>query len=119
FTPVLMLTAKGNEQDRVRGLQIGADDYLTKPFSPKELVARIQAILRRIDLAEQHTISETSLRVGNVKVFPERFEAYQNDAQIELTRKEFDLLVYFIKNKGKILSRKQLLHAVWGFDFLG
>lgn len=119
FTPVLMLTAKGNEQDRVRGLQIGADDYLTKPFSPKELIARIQAILRRIDLTDRKQAHNDYLQVGDIKVFPDRFEAYQNDTLIELTRKEFDLLVYFVKNKGKILSRQQLLHAVWEFDFLG
>ncbi|HLS65837.1 MAG TPA: response regulator transcription factor [Pseudogracilibacillus sp.] len=119
FTPILMLTAKGNEHDRVRGLQIGADDYLTKPFSPKELVARIQAILRRVELTDQKQAYNDYLQVGDIKVFPDRFEAYQNDTLIELTRKEFDLLVYFVKNKGKILSRKQLLHAVWEFDFLG
>lgn len=119
FTPVLMLTAKGNEHDRVRGLQIGADDYLTKPFSPKELVARIQAILRRIDLSDRKAEREEYMQVGEIKVFPERFEAYKDETLIELTRKEFDLLVYFMENKGKILSRKELLHAVWEFDFLG
>lgn len=117
FTPILMLTAKDNEYDKVHGLEMGADDYLTKPFSPKELVARIQAILRR---TERHQVYEDeTLKVGDLVIAPKKFEADFKGEYLELTRKEFELLVYLIQHKGQILSREQLLSAVWGYDFVG
>ncbi|MFJ7467673.1 response regulator transcription factor [Peribacillus frigoritolerans] len=122
--PILMLTAKDDEFDKVLGLELGADDYLTKPFSPREVVARIKAILRRSQL--QSNGSEASqeqeeglLKLGELKVFPERYEAFFDEQQLELTPKEFELLLYLAKNKGRVLTRDQLLSAVWNYDFAG
>ncbi|MFJ7637529.1 response regulator transcription factor [Peribacillus sp. NPDC097264] len=121
--PILMLTAKDDEFDKVLGLELGADDYLTKPFSPREVVARIKAILRR----SQHSNStennddpeNDSLKIGDLKIFPERYEAYFEENQLELTPKEFELLLYLVKNKGRVLTRDQLLSTVWNYDFAG
>ncbi|MCM3673520.1 MULTISPECIES: response regulator transcription factor [Peribacillus] len=122
--PILMLTAKDDEFDKVLGLELGADDYLTKPFSPREVVARIKAILRRSQF--QSNGSESSqdqedglLKLGELKVFPERYEAFFDEQQLELTPKEFELLLYLAKNKGRVLTRDQLLSAVWNYDFAG
>ncbi|MEH6947741.1 response regulator transcription factor [Bacillus sp. JJ634] len=123
--PILMLTAKDDEFDKVLGLELGADDYLTKPFSPREVVARIKAILRRAQqqapIAEQGTQEDQqpSLIIGELKVYPDRYEALFNDELLELTPKEFELLVYLSKNKGRVLTRDQLLSAVWNYDFVG
>ncbi|USK69469.1 response regulator transcription factor [Peribacillus asahii] len=123
--PILMLTAKDDEFDKVLGLELGADDYLTKPFSPREVVARIKAILRRAQqqapIAEQgtHEDEQPSLIIGELKVYPDRYEASFNDELLELTPKEFELLVYLSRNKGRVLTRDQLLSAVWNYDFVG
>src|SRR5690625_3333291 len=116
FTPILMLTAKDNEYDKVHGLEMGADDYLTKPFSPKELVARIQAILRRTNTTK---MSLDILEIGDININLDTHMVYFLDEVIELTRKQYELLVYLIKHKNKIISREQLLNAVWDFDFVG
>ncbi|MGE7758927.1 response regulator transcription factor [Peribacillus sp. NPDC097895] len=122
--PILMLTAKDDEFDKVLGLELGADDYLTKPFSPREVTARIKAILRRSQL--QSNGSETShdqedglLKLGDLKVFPDRYEAFFDEQQLELTPKEFELLLHLAKNKGRVLTRDQLLSSVWNYDFAG
>ncbi|WP_077327420.1 response regulator transcription factor [Virgibacillus siamensis] len=115
--PILMLTAKDDEFDKVLGLELGADDYLTKPFSPKEVVARIKAILRRAAKVEEHSFS--SLQIGKLTIYPERYEAEMHDEILTFTRKEFELLYYLAAHKGKILSRDQLLSAVWNYDFAG
>jgi two-component system alkaline phosphatase synthesis response regulator PhoP len=112
-----MLTAKGDEFDKVLGLELGADDYLTKPFSPKEVIERVKAILRRTN--KQTTGNFTSIRVGELVIFPERYEAEMNDEIITFTRKEFELLYYLAKHKGKVISRDQLLSSVWDYDFVG
>lgn len=122
--PILMLTAKDDEFDKVLGLELGADDYLTKPFSPREVVARIKAILRRSQLQPNGSESnqdqeEGLLKLGELKVFPERYEAFFDEQQLELTPKEFELLLYLAKNKGRVLTRDQLLSAVWNYDFAG
>ncbi|WP_144526563.1 response regulator transcription factor [Peribacillus simplex] len=122
--PILMLTAKDDEFDKVLGLELGADDYLTKPFSPREVVARIKAILRRSQLQANGSDSsqdqeEGLLKLGELKVFPERYEAFFDEQQLELTPKEFELLLYLAKNKGRVLTRDQLLSAVWNYDFAG
>ncbi|MGG0410607.1 response regulator transcription factor [Peribacillus simplex] len=122
--PILMLTAKDDEFDKVLGLELGADDYLTKPFSPREVVARIKAILRRSqfqsDGSESNQDQEDGLlKLGELKVFPERYEAFFDEQQLELTPKEFELLLYLAKNKGRVLTRDQLLSAVWNYDFAG
>lgn len=117
-TPILMLTAKDEEIDKVLGLELGADDYLTKPFSPKELVARIKAILRRSRQRDQAT-SDSFIKIGDLIIYPLQFEATINGEELTFTRKEFELLHYLAKYKGKVLSRDQLLSAVWNYDFVG
>ncbi|MFH0066373.1 response regulator transcription factor [Peribacillus sp. NPDC056705] len=122
--PILMLTAKDDEFDKVLGLELGADDYLTKPFSPREVVARIKAILRRSQLQangmdSSQDLEDGLLKLGELKVFPERYEAFFDEQQLELTPKEFELLLYLAKNKGRVLTRDQLLSAVWNYDFAG
>ena len=121
--PILMLTAKDDEFDKVLGLELGADDYLTKPFSPREVVARIKAILRRSQISnsiENNIDQEDGLiSIGGLKVFPERYEAYFEEEQLELTPKEFELLLYLAKNNGRVLTRDQLLSTVWNYDFAG
>lgn len=116
--PIIMLTAKGDEIDKVLGLEIGADDYMTKPFSPREVVARVKAVLRRSD-KQSIQLDEQVLRSGSLTVYPDRFEAYLAKDELEFTPKEFELLVYFIQNKNRVLSRDQLLSAVWNYDFAG
>jgi two-component system alkaline phosphatase synthesis response regulator PhoP len=116
-TAILMLTAKDDELDKILGLELGADDYLTKPFSPKEVVARVKAILRRTN--KQATANFSSIKVGELVIFPERYEAEMNEEVITFTRKEFELLYYLAKHKGKVISRDQLLSSVWDYDFVG
>nr|WP_285847102.1 response regulator transcription factor [Sporosarcina luteola] len=119
-TPIIMLTAKGEETDKVLGLEIGADDYMTKPFSPREVIARVKAVLRRS--GERTGIDEDEgqiLRSASLTVHPEQYEAYLNEEALEFTPKEFELLVYFMQNKNRVLTRDQLLSAVWNYDFAG
>ncbi len=122
-TPILMLTAKDEEFDKVLGLELGADDYMTKPFSPREVVARVKAILRRIQAqpsAEGQEKEKTDyIKVKSLKIYPEHYEAYFDDEQLELTPKEFELLLYLAQHKGRVLTRDQLLSAVWNYDFAG
>ena len=123
-TPIIMLTAKDEEFDKVLGLELGADDYMTKPFSPREVIARVKAMIRRsgmssdIKRTEGRNIEEQYI-FGPLQVFPERFEVLLNDETIEFTPKEFELLVYLIENKNRVLTRDQLLSAVWNYDFAG
>lgn len=114
--PVLMLTARGDEVDRVLGLEIGADDYLTKPFSPRELVARVKAILRRV---EGIAGESQPLTAGGVTVWPDRREVSVDGKPERLTAKEFDLLLYLLENRGIVLTRAQILSGVWGYDYYG
>ncbi len=113
--PIIMLTAKGEESDKIAGLDFGADDYVTKPFSPNELVARIQAVLRRTQPEENTNV----IKVGNITIVEELYEVYLNDELIDFTKKEFDLLLYLAKRKNKPCSREDLLKDVWEFDFIG
>jgi two-component system alkaline phosphatase synthesis response regulator PhoP len=120
--PILMLTAKDDEFDKVLGLELGADDYMTKPFSPREVVARVKAILRRTVISnetEENKNQSEHLKIGEVDIYPENYEAYFKEKALELTPKEFELLVYLARNKGRVLSREQLLSAVWNYDFVG
>ncbi|AGK55172.1 OmpR family DNA-binding response regulator [Bacillus sp. 1NLA3E] len=124
-TPILMLTAKDDEFDKILGLELGADDYMTKPFSPREVVARVKAILRRTELqpiekAPSNNIGgEGNIIVKDLTIYPEQFEAFFKGELLELTPKEFELLVHLTKHKGKVLTRDQLLSAVWNYDFAG
>jgi DNA-binding response OmpR family regulator len=113
--PILMLTARDDEPDRVVGLEVGADDYVTKPFSPRELVARIKAILRR---TEHHTEQEV-LSLGDVTVNRGTHDVTVAGEPVELTAKEFDLLACFLSNPGSLLSRELLLDRVWGIEYPG
>lgn len=115
--PVIMLTAKNMENDKVEGLEIGADDYITKPFSVKELLARISSVLRRYNINGQNT--ESILSTGNLKVDLNKHEVYKGTEKIELTLKEFELLKLLIENKGKVLSRNHLLDKIWGYEYYG
>ncbi len=123
-TPVLMLTAKDDEFDKVLGLELGADDYMTKPFSPREVVARVKAILRRVkQLEESKVATETEesekIQVGELEVYPNNYESFFRGEMMEVTPKEFELLVYLVRHKGRVLTREQLLSAVWNYDFVG
>ncbi|MGE8206969.1 response regulator transcription factor [Heyndrickxia sp. NPDC080065] len=119
-TPILMLTAKSDEFDKILGLELGADDYLTKPFSPREVVARVKAILRRITTFEETGNKENStITIGYLKVYPDQFEAYFKNEKLELTPKEFELLLFLSNHRGKVLSRDQLLDSVWNYDYAG
>lgn len=121
YTPVLMLTARSSEVDKVLGLETGADDYLTKPFSVSELLARIKAIFRRVDaLAEQAKNSAQPLRFGDaLSIDPRSREVRVRGEPIALTHKEFDLLLHFANNPGRVYTRAQLLDAVWGYSHEG
>ncbi|MFC7393680.1 winged helix-turn-helix domain-containing protein [Scopulibacillus cellulosilyticus] len=121
FIPILMLTAKDDELDKILGLELGADDYMTKPFSPREVVARVKAILRRsnqVNPVKQQT-EDFKLAVGEISVYPDKYEAFFQGDLMTLTPKEFELLLYLVKNKGKVLTREQLLSTVWNYDFAG
>jgi len=119
-TPILMLTAKDDEFDKVLGLELGADDYLTKPFSPREVVARIKAILRRMTYTPKEDESDSpSIQIADLVVYPEQYEATIKEDSMILTPKEFELLLYLSRNKGRVLSRDQLLSSVWDYDFVG
>jgi len=121
YTPILMLTSKSTELDRVLGLEMGADDYVTKPFSIRELMARVKAIFRRIDelKPDQKSIKQAVIRAGDLMIDPERRRVEHAGKQIDLTAKEFDLLLYFAQNPGKVFTRSQLLDDVWGYGHDG
>ena len=120
YVPVLMLTSKSSELDRVLGLELGADDYLTKPFSVSELVARVKAIFRRVDAVEQrHGGNGAPLRVGPIAMDPDTREVAVNDEPVELTAREFDLLCHLARHPGRVFSRAQLLDQVWGYGHEG
>ena len=121
YTPILMLTAKTGEIDRVLGLEMGADDYLTKPFSVRELIARVKAILRRTDLAKKKPApaGRRRFRAGDLEVIGEKRQVRLDGREIDLTAKEFDLLWFFINNPGHVFTRNQLLDKVWGYGHDG
>jgi two-component system OmpR family response regulator len=118
--PILMLTAKADETDKIVGLEIGADDYMTKPFSIREFLARVRAMLRRTKMAVAPTEGEVaSLKIGDLDVDIARHKASLAGAVLELAPKEFDLLAFLARNKGLVFSRDQLLEKVWGYDYAG
>ena len=113
--PVIMLTAKTSEYDKVVGLDSGADDYITKPFGMLELVSRIKAVLRR----SSNAVKEFELHAGDITIKPEKRKVYVSGEKIELTYKEFELLNMLMESKGRVLSRSHLLENIWGYDFDG
>jgi DNA-binding response OmpR family regulator len=121
-TPILMLTAKSTELDRVLGLELGADDYLTKPFSMAELLARVKALLRRAELlraAQTAPVGSAVVRNGVLQIVPARREVRIGDRHLDFTALEFDLLLHFASHPGQVFSRAQLLDAVWGYTHEG
>ena len=115
--PILMLTARDEDIDKIIGLEFGADDYLTKPFNPRELVARIKAILRRNDRPSQPR--QKPIHIGNLVLDAARREVTVGSASVDLRTQEFDLLCVFIEHRGLVLSREQLLELAWGYDYFG
>jgi DNA-binding response OmpR family regulator len=113
--PVIMLTARDEEADRVAGLEVGADDYVAKPFSPRELTARVKAVLRRAGSAWSATDAQDVLELGPVVLARGAREVRVNGAEVQLTQREFDLLEYLLRHRGQVVSRDQLLESVWGF----
>ncbi len=116
--PIIMLTARDAATDKVVGLELGADDYVTKPFDPRELVARVKSVLRRAQ-ARARAAGTGPLSLGKVILDPDRHEVLVAGQPVQMTAKEFDLLHYLLMNQGLALSRQQLLEQVWGYDFLG
>jgi len=114
--PIIMLTARDDDVDKIVGLELGADDYVTKPFNPRELVARVKAILRR---AGREPSGEKPITLGNLSVDPARREVTAAGRPVELRTKEFDLLLVLAENRGLVLSRDKLLELAWGYDFAG
>ncbi len=116
--PIIMLTAKGDELDRVLGLELGADDYIVKPFSPREVVARVKNVLRRATSSAEES-SENALAFNGLRIDPRTREVEINNRQVELTGKEFDLLYFLAQHPGQVFTRAQLLDKVWGYQFYG
>lgn len=114
-TPIIMITAKGEEFDKVLGLELGADDYITKPFSIRELIARVKAMLRRTNIKP----IDNSYSFGAVNIDFEKHEVTKEGVKIELTLKEFELLEMLIKNKGRVMTRDFLLDEIWGYEYIG
>jgi len=114
--PIIMLTARSDDVDKIVGLELGADDYLTKPFNPRELVARVKAVLRR---AQQPPDAGDAIRLGSVVVDPMRREVKVAGKSVEMRTKEFDVLLALAQHRGIVLSREQLLNQAWGYDFYG
>ena len=115
YTPVVMLTARSSELDRVLGLEVGADDYLVKPFSLRELVARVKAVFRRIDALGQSRRQPGPIRLGDLRIDPIRRSVHHGETAIQLTAREFDLLLQFARHPGRVYSRSELLDLVWGY----
>lgn len=112
--PIIFLTAKSAEDDKLKGYEYGADDYVTKPFSPKILLAKVNALLRR-----SGTMPQDALRIGEIVLQPSSHTVTVNGGEIDLTHKEFELLRFFMQNKNQVFSREQLLNRIWGYDFEG
>ncbi|ONI46656.1 DNA-binding response regulator, partial [Epulopiscium sp. SCG-B10WGA-EpuloA2] len=121
--PIIMLTAKAEEIDKVVGLELGADDYITKPFGMRELIARVKAQLRRGTVQDEQKIidpiDENTIVIGNLKINLEKYEVTKSGKIIDLTLREFELLKFLAMQKGKVFSRETLLEKVWGFEYFG
>jgi DNA-binding response OmpR family regulator len=122
--PILMLTAKVEEIDKIVGLELGADDYMTKPFSFRELLARVRALLRRVEISAYEAVSGTdavpsSIKIAELTVNFSSYQAYLLDKELALNHREFALLAFLVKNRGQTFTREQLLEKVWGYDYTG
>jgi two-component system, OmpR family, response regulator VicR len=118
--PIIMLTAKDSEIDKVLGLELGADDYVTKPFSNRELIARVKANLRRHQKNEEQNVNESQdIRIGKLVIHPDAYTVTRNGDEIELTHREFELLHYLARHISQVMTREHLLETVWGYDYYG
>ena len=118
--PIIMLTALDEEVDKILGLEIGADDYVTKPFSPREVIARVRAVLRRFDVTTPENKSENKTKqFGNIKIDFDKMVVQRDGEVIKLTPKEYEVLAYMAEREGRVLSRETILHGVWGYEFTG
>jgi len=115
-TPIIMLTAKGEEIDKILGLELGADDYITKPFSLRELLARIKAVLRRKD--EFSSSNNEKIKIGKIELIFDKYLAWENNQEIQMTTKEFELIKYLYENQGETISKEELMEKVWGYSSL-
>lgn len=120
YVPILVVTARSAEMDKITGLELGADDYITKPFSPRELVARVHAVLRRTqEMSSRVTDAGAAIRIGELTIQVEQHRVYHSEEEIELTSKEFDLLTQLARHPGQAFNREQLLDRVWGYHHDG
>ncbi|NLO08568.1 MAG: response regulator transcription factor [Clostridiales bacterium] len=117
--PIIMLTARGEEYDKLLGFELGVDDYITKPFSPRELVARMKAIIRRSERDSKQKDLDTRVKIEGIEIDFNSRNVYVDGQNISLTPKEYELLTFFIRNPNIVFSRNQLLDSVWGYDFMG
>ena len=120
--PIIVLSAKDTEFDKVIGLEIGADDYVTKPFSNRELQARVKALLRRTELtveSQTESTSDSEIVIGDLKIIPDAFLAQKKGKELELTHREFELLYHLATHVGQVMTREHLLETVWGYDYFG
>lgn len=124
-TPIIILTAKAEELDKVLGLELGADDYMTKPFSMRELIARVKANIRRVEVDKNiekgsiNTLSSSIKEIGDIKIDEDKYEAYKKGKLLELTLREFELLKFLSINEGQVFTREELLEKVWGYEYYG
>ncbi|ALX49558.1 response regulator YycF [Lentibacillus amyloliquefaciens] len=120
FMPIIMLTAKDAEIDKVLGLELGADDYVTKPFSNREVIARVKANLRRLEQIPEDGVKTTkNIEVGRLVIHPDAYAVTRDGEQLELTHREFELLHYLARHIGQVMTREHLLETVWGYDYFG
>ena len=119
--PIIMLTAKDSEIDKVLGLELGADDYVTKPFSNRELIARVKANLRRQQAVQEdaQVQQKKDIEIGNLKIHPDAYSVSRNGEHVDLTHREFELFYYLARHIGQVMTREHLLETVWGYDYFG
>ncbi len=117
--PIIMLTAKDSEIDKVLGLELGADDYVTKPFSNRELIARVKANLRRQQATDENVVTKKEINIGNLTIHPEAYSVSRDGEHIDLTHREFELFYYLARHIGQVMTREHLLETVWGYDYFG
>lgn len=117
MVPIIMITARGEDFERIMGLDIGADDYVVKPFSPSEVMARLRAILRRLDLTGNE--QQQYMAKGSLNISIEKFQVFINDEEVHLTKKEIEILFLLVSNTGNVFSRGHILDSVWGYDYYG
>jgi DNA-binding response OmpR family regulator len=119
--PIIMVSAKDDEIDRVLGLELGSDDYISKPFSPRELVARVKTIFRRIknELQIKQEQQGNEIKCGDIVLYTDQRKVLRDNLEIELTAKEYDFMLYLVKNKNRVFTREQLINSIWGYDYIG